>query len=96
MFEKFLDKIDKLDEDENKKKDDNYKKKREKEAESFNIIGIVLQVLSGLIAIIGTIIGIITFAEGGLIIIVSSLLSALFIRALAEIINLLQKINDKL
>ena len=88
MFEKFLDKIDKLDEDENKPS----KKKKE----SINTVGVLLDVLSILVAIIGTIIGIITFNEGGLIVIISSLLSGLFIKALAEIINLLQSINDKL
>ena len=89
MFEKFLNKIDKLDEDENKKKD------------SINWVGIILEGLSILIAASGILVSLITIvvADDGLsagIIVVSSLLTALFIRSLAEIINLLQDISDKL
>ncbi len=91
MFEKFLDKIDKLDEDENKKK----------EPDSINWVGIILEGLSILIVVGGILASLIMMvvvddASSVGTLIGSSLLTALFIRALAEIINLLQKINDKL
>ena len=96
MFEKFLDKIDKLDEDGNNKKTP--KNKKEESTGSINWIGMALDLLSILIAIIGIIWGLVIINENemGLVIIVSSIISALFIRALAEIINLLQDISDKL
>jgi uncharacterized membrane protein len=91
MFEKFLNKIDKLDEDENKKK----------EPDSINWVGIILEGLSILIVVGGILASLIMMvvvddASSVGTLIGSSLLTALFIRALAEIINLLQKINDKL
>ncbi len=91
MFEKFLDKIDKLDEDENKKK----------EPDSINWVGIILEGLSILIVVGGILASLIMMvvvddASSVGTLIGSSLLTALFIRALAEIINLLQDISDKL
>ncbi len=100
MFEKFLDKIDKLDEDENKKKDVKKTEKKEEppKKESINWVGMGLELLSLIIAVVGIIWGIIMIDYNGIgvLVIIGSVVSALFIRALAEIINLLQDISDKL